>query len=76
MSYEGGYLKITSIGSNLLDFLSKNGVDIRMAVSKKITSHISYEKNTLIIGDVKRMSLFSTLTADGKKITFTIGDNK
>lgn len=47
-----------------------------MVVSKKITSHISYEKNTLIIGDVKRMSLFSTLTADGKKITFTIGDNK
>lgn len=74
VSYEGGYLKITSVSGDIMKFLSQNGVDVRMGISGKTLSHIAYSGNTLTIGDIGKISYFNTLTAEGKKATLIIGD--
>ena len=76
MHYKDGYLNLVSNEPNLLKSLSKNGVEIRIAISKKILSHISYKNGVFNIGNVERMSSYRVLTPTGKKVIITIGDNK
>lgn len=73
VSYENGYITMRSTSPNLVDFLSQNGIGVRMGISERTLSQISYTGDSLILGDVGNISRFSTLSATGKKTTIILG---
>lgn len=48
-------------------------MDVRLEISQKILSQVSYRGNVLVIGDISDISYFNAFMAEGKKSTLVLG---